>query len=67
MWADSTLQETLRQLEENIRFTAFLGCWRERWPLRITGDDGWLGPEQRAQFLQPDSLGAERGALDRAC
>ena len=40
-------EETIAKLRENAEFRAFLENWEAQWPLQITGDTGWLSPDQR--------------------
>ncbi len=54
--------------------TAYIGCWRELWPLRVTERQGWAGtPEDAAErygrtlsFLDRVT-GGERGTDGRRC
>jgi len=41
--------ETIEKLKKVYEFKAFLESWQPQWPLQITGDEGWLEPEQRQQ------------------
>ncbi len=43
-------KETLDKLRETYEFKAFLENWKTQWPLKITGDEGWLPDEQRLQM-----------------
>jgi len=43
-------KETLDKLRETYEFKAFLENWKSQWPLKITGDEGWLPDEQRQQM-----------------
>jgi general secretion pathway protein G len=43
-------KETLDKLKKMYEFKAFLENWKQQWNLNITGDDGWLPPEQRQSF-----------------
>jgi hypothetical protein len=45
-------KETLDKLAKMYEFKAFLESWKQQWKLNITGDDGWLPPEQRQAFEQ---------------
>jgi len=33
--------------------TAFVGCWRTRWPLEVTSEKGWLGPVAEEERVFP--------------
>jgi len=39
--------ETVATLRKMYEFRALLENWRSQWILKITGNDGWLTPEQR--------------------
>jgi hypothetical protein len=43
-------KETLDKLRKTYEFKAFLENWMSQWPLKITGDEGWLPAEQRQQM-----------------
>jgi hypothetical protein len=43
-------KETLDKLREMYEFRAYLENWKSQWPLRITGDEGWIPAEQRQQM-----------------
>ncbi len=45
-------QETLDKLRKMFEFMASPGDWEPQWALEITGDNGWLDPEQRKQVEQ---------------
>lgn len=49
----STIADRSRALPEELLPLAIMQCWREKWPLVITGDQGWLGPEAAAQARAP--------------
>jgi len=40
-------KETVDKLRQVYSNKAFLENWQEQWPLRITGEQGWLSPQER--------------------
>jgi hypothetical protein len=40
-------KEILAELKEMYEFKAFLENWKQQWNLIITGQEGWVAPEQR--------------------
>jgi len=49
-FAKNLPEEKISKLRQLYEFKAFLVNWESQWPLRITGDEGWLSPAQRKQF-----------------
>ena len=70
MEANPDFPSMIAQLEKNaalIEFTAFMECWRERWPLTITAETGWLPAGQRAMLMEAEQRAAEMGEFDATC
>lgn len=57
------LRERLKEHVGRNEFMAGLECWRQKWPLRITAEEGWLGPERaRVSREMQDVSGLLRSA-----
>jgi hypothetical protein len=51
-------KERMDQEVSESEFMAGLECWRQKWPLRVTGEEGWLGPEEAETSRRMDSIAA---------
>jgi hypothetical protein len=49
-------KERMDEQVAESEFMAGLMCWRQKWPLRITAEEGWLGPERAATARRMDSI-----------
>lgn len=58
-------EEALAKLREGVEFMAFLENWETQWPLRITSEEGWLVPEQRAAYEQHLKLMTEEDSKEQ--
>jgi len=56
-------QETIDKLRKMVEFRGFLEDWLPKWPLEITGEDGWLNPEQRKIFERVLQQAQEMGEV----
>lgn len=50
------LVERLREMTDDLEYQAFMGCWRQAWPLEPRGP-GWLSPEEVAESKASEMQG----------
>jgi hypothetical protein len=49
-------KERMDEQVAESEFMAGLECWRQEWPLRVTSEQGWLGPERAGTARRMDSI-----------